>query len=160
MRSAECGIEGLDIERGTVSTSHSALSLLNHRDLEPIRIGEGKRPVAPGGFRRLAVQRPPLRLDPLRYRDDVLDRRHPQAEAVALRAIASFREVVLAEHDVAAAGFHLDTPDFSLDFPALSDDEPQHIAIPRDALIQLVDGERRGQGAKAQRLGVLPMWSG
>src|SRR5438309_1619155 len=137
MRSAECGIEGLDIEQGTVSTSHSAfriphsaLSLLNHRDLEPIRIGQGERPVAPGGFGRLAVQRPPLRLDPLRYRDDVLDRRHPQAEAVALRAIASFREVVLAEHDVAAAGFHLDTPDFSLFFPAPLHAEPPALRVP------------------------------
>src|SRR5437016_14592705 len=125
MRSAECGIEGLDIEQGTVSTSHSAfriphsaLSLLNHRDLEPIRIGQGKRPVAPWRFGRLAVERPPLHLDPRRHGDVVLNRRHPQTYSVARVAIPSLGESVLPEQDVVAACLQLDAADVSLVFPA------------------------------------------
>src|SRR6266513_2104031 len=141
-------------------TPHSALLLLNNRDLESVRIAQGKRPVAPGRLRRLAFERPPLRLDPRRHRDDILDRRHPQAEAFAFGAIPSLCEIVLAEHDVAAARLHLDAADFSAVYPALADDESQHVAIPGDTPVQVADGERRGHGAKAQRLGLLPRGTG
>src|SRR2546422_2421693 len=57
-----------------------------------------------------------------RQRDDVLDRRHPQPEAVALPAIPSLREIVLAKHDVATARFHLDAAHHPLLFPARSEE--------------------------------------
>src|SRR2546426_4386606 len=155
MRSAECGIEGLDIEQGTVSTfhsafrtPHSALLLLDHRDLEPVRIGHGERPVAPRGFGRLAVERPAVRLDPRRHGDDVLRSRDPQAEAFALLAVTPLREIVLPEHDVAAAGFHLNAADLAALFPALADDKAEHIPIPADALVEIV--HREGGGHRAE----------
>src|SRR5947199_1350604 len=167
MRSAECEIEGLDIEHGTVSTSHSAfriphsaLSLLDDRDLEPVRIGQGERPVAPRSLGRLAVERPAVRLDPCRHGDDVLRSRHPQAEPRALLAIPSLREVVLAQHDVAAAGLHLNAADLAALFPALTDDKAEHIPIPADALVEIAHREGGGHGAEPQRLGVLPVGTG
>src|SRR3989442_12741384 len=78
-------------------------------------------------------------------------------KAVALLAIPPFREVVLAQHDVAGAGLHLDAADAAPFFPVLAHDEPQDIAVPGDALVQVVHGERRGHGAEAQRLGLLAL---
>src|SRR2546422_11408966 len=109
------------------------------------------------GFGRLAVERPSLCLDARRQGDDVLDRRHPQPEAVALPAIPSLREIVLAKHDVATARFHLDAAHHPLLFPALADDKTQHIAIPGHAPVQVVHGKRRGHGAEPERLGLLPL---
>src|SRR5436309_13123937 len=167
MRNADCGMEEFDIEQGTVSTSHSAfriphsaLSLLDHRDLEPVRIGHGERPVAPRSLGRLAVERPAVRLDPCRHGNDVLGRRHPQAEPFALLAIPSFREVILAEHDVAAPGLHLNAADVAALFPALADDKAEHIPIPADALVEIVHREGGGHGAEPQRLGLLPVGTG
>src|SRR5439155_13762955 len=141
-------------------TPHYALLLLNHRDLEPIRLRHGERPVTPWGFGRLTVERPSFRLDLRRHGNNVLGRRHPQTEAVAFLAIPPLREIVLAEHDVAAAGFHLDAAHRPPLFPTLADDEAQHIPIPRDALVQVLHRERGGHGAEPQRLGLLPLGAG
>src|SRR3989442_1907851 len=94
-----------------------ALLLLNHRDLEPIRIGQSKRPVAPRGFGRLAVERPSLCLDARRQGDDVLDRRHPPPEAVPLPTSPSFSQIVPPAHDSSTAPMHLSAPDHLILLP-------------------------------------------
>src|SRR5437870_8432269 len=122
---------------------------LDERELEAVRVGERERPVSPRRIRGLAIERPALRLDARRDRVDVLRGLDPHAESLALAAVPPLREIVLAEHDVAAPGLHLDAAQLTVLLPAFARREPEHVPVPGDAALEIVDGERYRQRAQA-----------
>src|SRR2546422_914624 len=122
---------------------------LDERQLEAIRVGERERPVSPGRVRRLPIERPALRLDPRGDRVDVLCGLDPHTESLALAAVPPLREVVLIEHGVTAARLHLNATHPARVLPALARREAEHVPVPGDAALQIVDGERYRQRAEA-----------
>src|SRR2546430_7310527 len=140
MWNAECGMK-MRVRGSTrvcrFRTPHSALLLLNHRDLEPIRIGDRERAVAPRHVLRRVVQVPAACRDSRGQILDVLHRRKPDPHAVALLAIASLGEVVLVQHEITAPCLELHAAQLVAVLPALAHREPEHVAIPREAPGQL-----------------------
>src|SRR6266513_1398799 len=71
---------------------------LDERDLVPVRIGDREGVRAPRCGVGLEIEPATLRLDARRERIDVLRRRGPEPEALALLAVPPLGEVVLGKH--------------------------------------------------------------
>src|SRR5207245_3829935 len=117
--------------------------------------GDGEIARAPGLVARLLDEGAPARLDAAGETVEVLDGRAVDPEALALHAAPAFLPVVLGEREDHAAGGHLDPGELPVLHPAVLDDAAHHVAVPGQALLDVVHGEGGRYRAEPQRLGLL-----
>src|SRR6266540_2977012 len=134
----------------------AASTRLHETQLEAVGVGEHEQPLAPWHVLGLLVEDAAARLDLRGQPIEVLRRDAAETEPDALRPVPSLGEVVLAQHERHGAGLELGAGECTVLAPFLADHEAEHVAIERDAALQVGGGQGRRDAAQPQRLGLLP----
>src|SRR6478672_6423129 len=119
-------------------------------ELEPIRVLQPEDAHAPRHVGGLGLERAAGAGDALREVVDALRRRELERESLALLSIEALRAIVLVDQDPHAAGLERHGDELPRALVLLIDGEADDVAVPGEALLEILHGERRIQGRGAE----------
>src|SRR3954452_5375804 len=127
----------------------------NYRQLEPVRILR-REAVAVPALPRLFRDRPAKVPQPFGYCVNILSGLAPDSKAGCLGTIAPAAEIVLGKPELAGARLEHNPLEFPAILPPLGQVETESLAVPLNALANVIDGKARRDRAESERLRLLP----